>query len=268
MSINDQRSTINALKRFALRTVGILLISTAILKLWSLLTDPFFDLNAGLTKEVIFAAIVLELTVGYLNLRPINEHRVALLNVIVFCFLGTFSIVKWYLGSSYCACAGVIRLPIWIFITIDFAFALLFFLLFRLDQVRRTEFGLYEVWRTIARYASPGTMVAVALFALFLGWLQFRGSASFRATLFSEQLIKVRVNLPARLQVSEKSTGEVEIHNQSAMDAKIIGMGLSCRCFELDEPIGLVLAANSIRKIDFRIVPMKQGEVRKELFCF
>ncbi len=92
--------------------------------------------------------------------------------------------------------------------------------------------------------------------------------ASFRANLFSEQLIKVRINLPARLQVSEKSTGEVEIHNQSAIDAKIIGMDLSCRCFELDEPIGLVLAANSIRKIDFRIVPMKQGEVRQRAVLF
>jgi len=50
--------------------------------------------------------------------------------------------------------------------------------------------------------------------------------------------------------------------------AKIVGMDVSCRCFELDEPIGLVLAANSIRKIDFRIIPSKQGEVRQRAVLF
>ena len=245
-----------------------MLISTAILKLWSLATDPFADLNAELTREVIVAAIMVELTVGYLNFRHLNQHRVALMNVILFLFLGAFSISKWYLGSSSCACAGVFRLPIWIFITIDFAFATLFFLLFRLDQLPRTEFGLSQIWRTIARRASPGTMVALVLFTVFLVWLQFPSSASFRATLFGEQLIKAYLSVPERLQVAETSIGEVEIHNKSATDAKIVGMDVSCRCFELDEPIGLVLAANSIRKIDFRIIPSKQGEVHQRAVLF
>lgn len=245
-----------------------MLVWTAVLKLWLLLTDPFADLNVGLSKEIIFAAIVLELIVGYFNFRHINQRRIALLNVIVFSFFGFFSLAKWYLGSGYCACAGVIRLPIWIFITIDFVLASIFFLLFRLNQLRRAELGFYEMRRALARCASPGTTVAVVFFVLFLGWQHFLGLAWFRSTRFGEQPIKVRLKMPERLRVSQESTGEVEFHNQSTTDAKIVGLDVSCRCFELDEPIGLVIAANSIRKIDFRIVPMKQGEVRQRAVLF
>jgi len=77
------------------------------------------------------------------------------------------------------------------------------------------------------------------------------------------------VTVHGDLQLDQQQSGLVTIKNRSNREGVVIGMDRSCRCFELtEEPVGLVIPAQSQVELSLVIKPNKTGRIIQRIVLF
>ena len=249
--------------------IGLLLMATAIAKLWMLLTDSFADVRVGISKEILWPSVAFEFWLAYENFRLRDIRVMSFINVVVFTVFAVFASVRWLLGYVSCGCSGSLELPAWIFIGLDLG--IVTWLTASRSSRDRTTAGLRELGFRWQRYppSARGRLAGLAIFASAIVVMQLSVAAPVRAMLFGDLKIQAIVKIDGDLIFGEAANCQVEIVNQSYRSAKIIGFSRSCRCFDLSEdPISKTIPANGRLVFPLVIKPTKLGQLHQRVELF
>ncbi len=99
-------TSISAVNRTVFYLIAILLLSTALAKVWMLLTDSFAEVRVSISKEVLWLSVAIELWLAFENVRVRNPQVLAFINTVVFAVFGIFATIRWGLGYGSCGCSG------------------------------------------------------------------------------------------------------------------------------------------------------------------
>ncbi len=249
--------------------IGMLLLFTAIAKLWMLLTDSFADVRVSLPKEILWVSVVAELVLAWVNFRFRDPQFLSVVNTTVFASFAIFAIVRLAMGYASCGCSGKLELPAWLFITLDIGIVS-WFLLPRYNRKETIEGAgrLVNWWRELT-VSARGRFAGLGFFVVVIGFLQFPFAGPLRAKIFGEQPIQASVYLDENLILGEQKKGRVVIWNQTNHAAKIIGVARSCRCFDLVEnPVGESILPHDRVPFAITIKPNNLGSLRQRVELF
>ncbi len=264
---------INVNGRFSARLpfllIGLLLATTAIAKLWMLLTDSFADIRVGIPGEILWLSVAFEIWLAYENFRIRERCVLALINTVVSTSFAIFASVRWLLGYGSCGCAGKLELPAWIFIVVDLAIVAWFTgSVARLTQLRGGVRELVRWWGGCSPEVR-GRWVGVALFGGAILAIQLPLAAPLRAALLGVPPIQATVRMDRDLIIAQESSGQAELGNRSSQPARIVGMNRSCRCFWLQEqPASKQIPAGGRISLPLVIQPEKAGPLHQRVVLY
>ncbi len=96
--------------RVLFNAIAALLIFTALAKLWLLLTDPFADIKVGMPVSLLWATVVLEISVATLTFSPGVSQRLKWFSLFgIHVLFLIVSVSRFLLGFESCGCAGFDR---------------------------------------------------------------------------------------------------------------------------------------------------------------
>ncbi len=250
-----------ALKLFFIALACVLIVS-AVLKLFQLLTDPFADLHTGLAVPHIWLVLLVEVAAAIIMLAGRREVAWAASIVVFVCFC-LFAWGKHFSGATSCGCFGSLEIPplfIAIFdtviVTLLGAMCLAGFV--DTDQLHKTTAGFVRSFD--GRQA--GSIVGFLLIVIFVAAIP-----SFAQT-SSGLIAPKRQPMHGDLVVNLQTIVNVEVVNSSSHDAKIVGSRSSCKCALLDQEIFQVIKSMSSETIAMKVTPSMEGRFQQRLICF
>jgi hypothetical protein len=256
-------------QRLPFYLIGLLLLFTAIAKLGLLVTDPFADIRVGLAKEVLWLAALFEMFLVYINFCWRDRSAVAFIDTAVFSAFAIFAAIRILMGYQSCGCSGGLEIPAWVFLLIDIAIVAYFL---RSQASRRAVSAggksLLNSWNATSS-DRRGQLAGIGLFAFAVLLLQLPMANPLRAAILGSPQIIATVKVADSLQFGRTATGVVEISNQSGSPAKVIGLSRSCSCFNtVDDPFGVVIAANQSVVIPIEVEPKSRGPLHQRVVLF
>ena len=227
--------------------IGILLVSTAILKLWAVFTDSFADVHIGLPRIVIYLLIFFELVIGIWNLAFTHSKVLALINTITFSTFTIAALAKFVMGVESCGCAGMLELPTWVFLLIDLSI-----MLGLLWNFKETQQGLVQVRSEFGKISSSargqiiGFLIALSIFILS----QFEFSKRLDELIVGKPQISTAVTFKEKPIAGQILFANVTIANNSPWPARFIGSQKSCNCVSTLQSIKMIEPND---KIEFEV---------------
>ena len=256
-------------QRIAFNLIAILLTSTALAKLWMLMTDPFADIRVGIPREILWLSVAFELWLAFENFR-IRDHRVlTLVDTAVFSVFALFATTRWLLGYGSCGCSGNLELPAWIFILLDAAIVGWFTV--RFSGRLTLSLGWTALRQKLSGWSPEirGRMAGLGLFAGLILGIQLPLAAPLRAMVLGVPPVQATVKLDGDLVLEQRQTGRVIIVNDSLQAGRIVGISSSCRCFDLSEdPVSKSIPAHGRIEIPLWIKPNKPGRLHQRVELF
>lgn len=265
-------SSSNAL-RFAesipFRLIGLVLAVAAISKLLLLLFDPFADVRVGIPKEVLWLSVAIEFSLSIANLIARKYRIISLLDCIVFAAFAIFVCVRMAMGYHGCGCLGLLDLPSWPFLCFD-----ILVLTYFLGTPRNRQdvaLGVKEVffvWGAMSQSAR-GVIFGLFFFLFFVGLMQLSWFAWVRDSFRGKESLHAVIEYKGVFSLNQKLPIEMQIQNNSAKTAKIVGIARSCRCVVISEnPIGMKIPVGESTKIPLTVVPEKTGAFHQRVSLF
>ena len=206
--------------------IALLLATTAIAKLWMLLTDPFGEIRVGIPREILWLSVAFELWLAFENFRIRDRRVLAFVNTVVFGLFAIFAAIRWMLGYGSCGCSGNLELPTWIFVLLDIGIVAWF----GATVSGRTKISM-GVSKAIDRLQSPGggnlggwvigSLLSIVCVTCFSSQSLFSISSENQ---FVEPVIRNLRLVDSNLEL------EFVLTNQSNTPFEIIGFKSSCSC--------------------------------------
>lgn len=255
--------------RYVFCIVGLLLVASAIAKLWLLVTDAFADVRIQLPIEILWVSVAFELVLGMENFRVRNQKILALIDLSVFSGFAVFSSVRMALGFRTCGCSGALELPSWLFTTLDVGIVVS--LVSTPKKRRDVVSGIKELvaWWTSCDSARRGLVAGVLLSLVFVVSIQLPAVAPLRDLVLGKPPLQAVVEYQGEMVLNQKVTIHVDLCNHSFSDAKVVGVSRSCRCVHpLDDPSGKLIPFGDRTALPLSIVPDRTGPFHQRLILF
>ncbi len=251
--------------RILFYSIAVLLIFTALAKLWMLLTDPFADIKTGWPVKVVIMAIFFELFLGIANMRSRPKLITWAINVLAFFLFLCIAISRWLLGYVSCGCLGALTIAPWIAIFVDLV------LLFSLCCVCRRAFGvsIFEIPRllhsnSILRFESRIAGVFSAI-AVFIGLFLFVDPQTWMDRKEFVRPVRVEIGI---LEIDKPKIVKFKLKNHSNESVTVVGGGTSCRCMQLNGHPRFTLSPNSYVEIPVSIFATETGFFHHRIVYF
>ncbi len=241
-------------------SLGIILLATAFLKLWMLLTDPFADIKIGFPTLIIWFSVGVEFWVAYQNFRSSNSNWLSLLNTGLFSVFFLVSAIRWQMGYRSCGCTGALEVPSWIVLCFDCG--VLALLVFSQNSRRCIANGWRELTSGFSKTESAST---------WLGWTCGIGMVFIAYTFLASpeplQIVAERINL-GKTEIDCKQTVVINLVNKSDNEAKVLGATTSCTCVSLEDRKPFRLAPNSTKQFRIEVTPLKPGFMHQRVVFY
>jgi hypothetical protein len=205
-----------AVKLFFIALACVLIVS-AVLKLFQLLTDPFADLHTGLAVPHIWLVLLLEAATAMIVLA--GRREVAwLASISLFVCFCLFAWGKHFSGATSCGCFGALEIPplfIAIFDTVTVALLVAMCLAGFVDTDRLHKVTARQMRALNVRQV--GNIVGFLLVVIFVVAIPSFAQTGSGLIASKRQLVQ------GRLLVDRQTIVNVEVVNSSSHDAKIVG---------------------------------------------
>lgn len=243
--------------------VGLLLLCTGLAKLWVLLFYPFPDVVLGFAVELACILIAYELFLGFWNFCSKDKDIVSLFNALTFGLFGFYAFTRWMQGFSNCGCAGIVQIPTFVFIILDFSIFAFFSL-----SIRKTFRPIMRRWWSELSNASRGRLAAILVFFTAVVILQFPFAASLRNRVFFQSPLRAEVVFVGQLELGQQSTCKVAIENVSQHTASVVGVQKSCVCVGIKNILGVEFLPGQSKNITLNLLPNTVGRLHQRIVVF
>jgi hypothetical protein len=184
-------------------SIAVLLLITASLKAWMLLTDPFVDLKTGHSFHLLAIVVAWELFVACLLLSDLVSPRLSwAITLSTFLLFVCYGVAKLFAGQSHCDCAGYVAIPTWVSLTLNISVvALLIASIPYQDKIRENQI--------LPKQNAVGAVIAIIGLSAWLCIFGFQLNNSSSGSLVA----KFDSDIPLRIGVENAIT--IELVNRS-----------------------------------------------------
>ncbi len=230
---------LNNMTRAVFVLIGCLLLSTAVAKLWMLLTDPFADLKTGTSISLLWAAVFVELAVVWVLASRATGESKWLVLLVFFSSMTAVSTYNLLSGRLTCGCAGSFPLhPAWV-LGFD---VLVVVILLLCKSLRLLNYRLIvrESAETFGGTASAALTVAIAVIL----WQSPRVKSLVQASLGE---LDVSAEVSGQNNDDASFSARIHLCNRTDRPVEIIAIGKSCYCVNLAGDQRTVPAHGTVR---------------------
>lgn len=247
---------------------AVLLIVSALLKAWMMVSDPFADVRTGYSIGLLSAVVIIELIVGYLLIAQNSFEMKWTLSFTIFASFFCLSTTRFALGYKVCGCFGNIAVSQeWsIFLnTILITCLLGILLVFKLRVVTVVRTGLSEIWSFLKPYRFESLGLSAGLL-IFIG-LTTAPTSKWIQSIWSNQQVATEPVWFDDLAVGVSQPGLVTLTNKSELPVTVVGAEKSCGCIALDLKPIVILPGDEVQ-LPFLLTPTQTGPFHQRLVYF
>lgn len=268
--VNDSNKD-SSERQICFAVISVLLIVTAFLKCWSVVTVPFFGLIVGVPTSLLWFTIFLEFAVVYWNFTSTEVPWLLVVNGSLFAVFSIVSAYKIAVGDSSCGCAGLIGVsPYFSFlVSLIVVVVIVFFACKHLGGA----FGLKTFLRLPLRlygdisHQRRGQLLGIGALVGILVCSESSVFAALRDFTFGKNPVNALSSPAKDLVLGVEETRSIEIKNNSDRRVRIVGVEKSCKCV-VENAIGLTVPARSSLAIPIAVTPGKLGYFQEEIHFY